>query len=148
MGFGLEAAINCHLALVNCHSATVEYDMYHAEELHRSWDPGVGGFSPFLAGKTRIAYPVPRGELFKMYSEKWFQTCQNEFDILPLPSDYADADVFIQKFGQLFPEALDLSSLERLHVHLWDLMANFPYTSRVTKANHIPIAVRVGVWEA
>lgn len=153
MGFGLEAAINCHLALVNADSPKVIYDDYHASLLHRSRDPGAGAFTPYLSGVTRMEYPVPKnGELFKFYSDNWFVQRAKEFGLVPLSNDYVMADGLIEKFASIFPEARNPLTLQGMHTDLWDLMANFPYESRVTNAipkyhDQISLAITDRIWE-
>lgn len=153
MVFGMDAAINCHMALVNTYSATIFHDTFEANLLHRSRDPGVGAFAPYLSGSTRVANPIPSGgELFKQYGDDWFLLRSNEFGLVPLSNDYGVADALIQKFKFLFPMVEDWSSLQDIHVDLWDLMADFPYESRVTNAipknyEDIVPAVEVGIWE-
>ena len=153
MGFGLEAAINCHLALINTHSVTIVHDDYHSSDLHRSRDPGAGASTPYLSGTTRVAHPIPSGgELFKSYGDDWFVLRTKEFGLVPLSNDYVVADVLIQKFGLLFPEVHDPFTPQEMHKDLWDLMADFPYESRVTNAipknhDHIPAAITDGIWE-
>ena len=151
--FGLDAAINCHLGLVNTYSTTTVYDNFHADLLHRSRDPGAGAFAPYMSASTRVANPIPSGgELFKHYGDDWFVLRSQEFGLLPLSHDYGIADTLIRKYHSLFPEVQDVSSFEKIHTDVWDLMANFPYESRVTNAlpknyDDVLAAIRFGIWE-
>lgn len=153
MVFGMDAAINCHLGLVNTYSTTIVYDNFHADLLHRSQDPGAGAFAPYMSESTRVANPIPSGgELFKLYGDDWFVLRSQEFGLVSLSNDYNIADGLIRKFQSLFPEIHDTTSLEEIHVDLWDLMANFPYESRVTNAipknrDDILAAIKFNIWE-
>lgn len=153
LGSGLEAAINCHLALVNTLSTTGSI-VHDDQQMNRSLDPGAGAFSPYQSGKTKVAHPIPPGgELFKMYTDDWFRKRSKEFGLVPLSEDYVQADILIQKFGKFFPKAHELTTLNNLHKDLWDIMAYFPFPSRVTNAipkrhDHIPLAIRQDIWQS
>lgn len=65
---GLDAAINCNLALIN-----VDKDLpkYNTAGLHRSKDPGAGAITPYQNCSTTVSAPIPAGgELFKNYGDK------------------------------------------------------------------------------
>lgn len=65
---GLDAAINCNLALINVDKDVPVYD---TAGLHRSRDAGVGAFSPYHNCTTHVTAHIPAGgELFKFYGEK------------------------------------------------------------------------------
>jgi hypothetical protein len=65
---GLDAAINCNLALINVDK---EYPIYDTAGLHRSKDPGAGAITPYSNCSTSVIAHVPAGgELFKYYGDK------------------------------------------------------------------------------
>ena len=55
---GLDAAINCHLGLPNVEKTMPIYD---TAGLHRSKDPGTGGFTPYHKCTTYVTHPIPAG---------------------------------------------------------------------------------------
>ena len=55
---GLDAAINCHLALINVEKGTPDHNPLG---LHRSRDPGAGAFSPYHNCTTLAASAIPAG---------------------------------------------------------------------------------------
>jgi hypothetical protein len=66
---GLDAAINCNLALINVDNAGAEYDN---SNLDRYRDPMAGGMTPYLSTPSKIIRHVPKGgELFKFYGDQW-----------------------------------------------------------------------------
>jgi hypothetical protein len=56
---GLDCAVNCHIGLINTQKATPKYQ---AGSLHRSVDPGVGSFSPYHNGTSRVLRDIPEGK--------------------------------------------------------------------------------------
>ena len=65
---GLDAAINCNLALINVDKDVPVYD---TAGLHRSKDPGAGAITPYHNCSTTVTAYVPQGgELFKYYGDK------------------------------------------------------------------------------
>jgi hypothetical protein len=65
---GLDAAINCNLAVLNVDKELPVYDM---SKLHRSRDAGAGAFTPYHNCTTTVIADVPvGGELFKFYGDK------------------------------------------------------------------------------
>jgi hypothetical protein len=61
---GMDAVINCHLALTNVDK---NYPRYDFVGLHRSRDPGVGAFTPYHGCETYATERVPiGGEIFKV----------------------------------------------------------------------------------
>lgn len=58
---GIDAAINCHLALENVEKMTPEFSF---EGLHRSRDPGAGAFTPYHGCKTYATDDIPAGPFF------------------------------------------------------------------------------------
>jgi len=61
---GLDAAINCNLALINVDKLVPEYD---DGGLRRNIDPGAGAFTPYHNCTTVVTAPIPAGgELFKV----------------------------------------------------------------------------------
>jgi len=67
---GMEAAINCNLALINVEMAGSEYD---DGNLQRYKDPMVGAFSPYHSTSSHISKDIPAGgELFKFYGDQWY----------------------------------------------------------------------------
>jgi len=155
LGYGLDAAINCHLGVTNIGSSEFGYDEYNTGRFDRFRDPGAGAFSPFLVGQSIVANVIPRGgELMKHYGDAWFLDAERteRFGLLPLTGDYKTADLLIQQFGLLFPEIHDKNDLTPYHKDLWDLMANFPFESRILNAipkqhDMIPLSIRESIWE-
>ena len=64
---GLDAAINCNLALINVDKETPIYD----SSFHRSKDPGAGAITPYHNCSTTVIEYIPAGgELFKNYGDE------------------------------------------------------------------------------
>lgn len=60
---GMEAAVNCNLALINVDMAGSIFDDGH---LQRNRDPMVGGMSPYHSTSSRVSRDIPAGgEVFK-----------------------------------------------------------------------------------
>ena len=67
---GMEAAINCNLALINVEMSGSEYD---DSNLERYKDPMTGGMSPYHSTSSRVSRDIPAGgELFKFYGDRWY----------------------------------------------------------------------------
>jgi hypothetical protein len=67
---GLDAAINCNLALTNVEKANPVFD---DARLHRQSHPGAGAITPYHNGTTRVERRIPAGgELFKFYGDAWY----------------------------------------------------------------------------
>ena len=65
---GLDAAINCNLALINVDKDEPQYD---TGGLHRSRDPGAGAFTPYHNSTNEVTAHIPvGGELFKYYGDR------------------------------------------------------------------------------
>ena len=100
IAYGLDAAINCHLALYN---ADKDYAAYDFANLHRSIDPGIGAFTPYHNASTKATRNLHAGsELFKSYGDQWFTDRSDTFGVLPLTKDYSVADAMIKKLLQIF----------------------------------------------
>jgi hypothetical protein len=55
---GLDCAVNCNIGLINTQKASPQYDL---SSLHRSKDPGVGTFSPYHNGTSKVTKFIPAG---------------------------------------------------------------------------------------
>jgi hypothetical protein len=146
---GLDAAINCNLALLNVGKALPVWD---DGGLHRSRDPGAGALTPYHNGTTPILYrDIPAGgELFKFYGDSWFQTRPDWFQNLPLSEDYPRAQHLLDAFGRLIGigkqqqptsstnNASSSPTLFRLTVEMqrdiWKMVSNLPFPSRTMNA--------------
>ena len=127
---GLDAAINCHLALTNTDKRGPTYD---AAGLHRSKDPGAGSFTPYHRGQTYVTHPIPAGgELFKYYGDGWFTTREEQFGLVPLPTHYTIAERLLHKFNKKIERRKDWS--ESVRMDLFRLMTNFSWPSRTINA--------------
>lgn len=126
---GLDAAINCNLALNNVDKTLPEYDL---NQLHRSTDPGTGAFTPYHKVRTYVTHPIPPGgELFKYYGDDWF--LNRDFGLLPLSDNYPQAEELSHHFHEKINrrENLPLEAKE----DLWNLISHdFPYASRTLNA--------------
>jgi hypothetical protein len=100
MGPGLDAAINCNLALLNVDKALPVWD---DGGLHRSRDPGAGAVTLYHNGTTPVLYrDIPAGgELFKHYGDHWFTSRPEWFSSIPLTEHYPRAQELLQAFGSL-----------------------------------------------
>jgi hypothetical protein len=66
---GMDAAVNCNLALVNLDLPSTEYD---DGNLSRGQHPMAGAMTPYHSLPTRVTRAIPAGgELFKFYGDKW-----------------------------------------------------------------------------
>jgi SET domain len=99
IAYGLDAAINCHLALFN---ADKEYASYDFANLHRSIDPGIGAFTPYHNASTSATRNLVAGsELFKSYGDQWFVDRTETFGLLPLTNDYNVVEAMLKKLQQI-----------------------------------------------
>eukprot|EP00980_Cylindrotheca_fusiformis_P002888 scaffold674_cov126-Cylindrotheca_fusiformis.AAC.27 len=96
---GLNAAVNCHPAMLNTERATPRYDNFD-DSLHRSKDPSVGSFSPYHNGSSVVTHFIPAGgELFTSYGDRWFEMRLEKFPPnFPVPSSFEQAQRFLQRF--------------------------------------------------
>jgi hypothetical protein len=147
---GLDAAINCNLALINVGKAL---PMWDDGGLHRSRDPGAGALTPYHNGSTPIILrDIPAGgELFKHYGDWWFETRPSLFKTAPLTDDYPRAQRILDAFGRLMgiqkqqtsvTESSNITSSSSsssvfpvpLQRDLWTIVIDFPFTSRTMNA--------------
>jgi hypothetical protein len=122
---GLNAAVNCHPAMLNTERATPRYDNFD-DSLHRSKDPSVGSFSPYHNGSSIVTHFIPAGgEVFKSYGDKWFERRLEKFPPnFPVPSSYHLAQRFLQRFKRHIkvPETQQLVYdliLQEFRDHIW-----------------------------
>ncbi|KAL3940366.1 MAG: hypothetical protein SGBAC_005094 [Bacillariaceae sp.] len=101
---GLNAAVNCHPAMLNVERATPRYDNLD-DTLHRSKDASVGSFTPYFNGSSTVLHNIPiGGELFTSYGDKWFERRLEIFPPnFPVPSSYRLAHRFLQRFQRHIP---------------------------------------------
>mmetsp|Transcript_10312 Transcript_10312/g.13647 ORF Transcript_10312/g.13647 Transcript_10312/m.13647 type:complete len:554 (+) Transcript_10312:67-1728(+) len=100
--FGIGAAVNCFDSLIN---VDTDYGVVDSEGLHRSKDPGVGGFTIYHGRKGVAAEDIPEGmELFVDYGDGYFDGKREEMGI-PTSKDYELARLILQNFdGKLTKE--------------------------------------------
>lgn len=122
---GLNAAVNCHPAMLNTERATPRYDNFD-DSLHRSKNPSVGSFSPYHNGSSVVTHFIPAGgELFKSYGDKWFERRLDKFPPnFPVPSSYNLAQRFLQRFKRHMkvPESQKLVYdliIQEIRDHIW-----------------------------
>jgi hypothetical protein len=128
---GLDAAINCNLALPNVEKRMPIYDTVG---LHRSKDPGVGGYTPYHKCESYVTNPIPAGgELFKMYGDNWFEGRTDTFGLIPLSQDYPNAEKLVNEFHGFVEDNSAVWSND-VKWDLWDLIANFGMPSRLINA--------------
>ena len=128
IAYGLDAAINCHLALYN---ADKDYPSYDFANLHRSKDPGTGAFTPYHNSSTSATRHLVAGsELFKSYGDQWFIDRTEEVGLLPLTNDYTAVESTLKNLQQIF-EMGQIPDHVRLDFYEHVVLAN-PYrnTSR------------------
>ena len=100
ISYGLDAIINCHLALVNADKDHASYDF---ADLHRSIDPGIGAFTPYHNASTSATQHLAAGsELFKSYGDEWFLDRTEVLGLLPLSDDLEVVETTLQKLQQTF----------------------------------------------
>ena len=96
-GFG--AAPNCHFRLLNVkeHGA-----MYDTAGLDRYTDPGSGAITPFFNRSSTARKEIETGsEFFVNYGSGWFTSREDEFGLVPVRSSYANAEIFLDKYGKM-----------------------------------------------
>jgi len=66
---GLDAAVNCNIALMSIDKSTT---VYEDGNLHRTKHHAAGAQSPYHNGATDVTRDIPEGgELFKFYGDTW-----------------------------------------------------------------------------
>ncbi|CAJ1957082.1 unnamed protein product [Cylindrotheca closterium] len=125
--FGMGAAVNCMLPLVNAVDA-LTVDDYFSEKSGldnaglSSESPGVGAFTPHHGRPTKARRDIPAGqELFVNYGEDYF-TSREGYASVPLTQDYREADRITKRF-QILIIALRSLSLSA-QGDLWKLVKN------------------------
>ncbi|GAX14185.1 hypothetical protein FisN_20Hh193 [Fistulifera solaris] len=131
---GMDAAINCNLALLNVEKGTPNYD---TTGLHRSKDPGAGAFTPYHQCETIATHDIPAGgELFKFYGDWWFESRPEVFDLIPLSEDYYIAEELVEAYNSLITNMQ--SQVEgwntEMSQDLWGLVTNHAFPSRTLNA--------------
>mmetsp|Transcript_6511 Transcript_6511/g.8463 ORF Transcript_6511/g.8463 Transcript_6511/m.8463 type:complete len:657 (-) Transcript_6511:71-2041(-) len=127
---GLDCAINCHLGLLNVDKTPPVYD---TGNLHRSKDPGAGGFTPYRNSSTVVTAFIPAGgELFKSYGNDYFLT-RKSLELVPVWEDYPQAEEFVGLFNKLWDDELSHLSFGAVS-DLWNLVYEFPLRSRLFNA--------------
>lgn len=133
---GLDAAINCHLGLDNLEKKIPIYD---TAGLHRSKDPGAGGFTPYHKCDTYVTHPIPAGgELFKHYGDRWFKGRVDVFGLIPLTEDYPNAEHLVQEFDALTKRIQEYNTgvhwSDEIKWDLWKIISGFGIPSRLINA--------------
>jgi hypothetical protein len=105
--FGMGAAVNCMLPLVNAGDAGTHDEFYYTDNLGlsnadvSSQSPGAGAFTPYHDRSFEATRDIPAGqELFVNYGEKYFSSREKYYSV-PLSQDYREADSIIRKFQNL-----------------------------------------------
>lgn len=141
---GLNAAVNCHPAMLNVERATPRYDNLD-DTLHRSTDPSVGSFTPYFNGSSIVTHAVPTGgELFTSYGDKWFERRLGMFPPnFPVPTSYRLAQRFLQRFQRHIPSpkaqelvydfVLDLEDIWKDSRFLQALPKDLPHVDKALK---------------
>jgi SET domain len=96
-GFG--AVINSFIPLIN----TDEHNEVNDDlaGLHRSTDPGAGGFTPYYNRRVTARYGIRGGqELFVSYGDHWFKSRAN-LGPIPLAKDFEVASDLVRAFRLL-----------------------------------------------
>jgi hypothetical protein len=127
---GLDAAINCHLGLINVDKNVPVYDV---SGLHRSTDPGVGAITPYHNCTTSVIQNIPAGgELFKDYGDHWFITRPYAFETLPLKGDFPKAEKLVHKFYQLQTGLQENKKVsETVLEDLWGVVTSMTYSRTI-----------------
>lgn len=132
---GMDAAINCNLALLNVDKGSPKYE---TTGLHRSKDPGAGAFTPYHQCETIATEPIPAGgELFKFYGDWWFESRPEVFGLIPLSEDYPSADELVGAYNALIT---DLQTKTHngwngeMSQELWDMVTKHAFPSRTLNA--------------
>lgn len=131
---GLDAAINCNLALLNVEKGRPKYE---TTGLHRSKDPGAGAFTPYHQCETLAVEDIPAGgELFKFYGDWWFESRPEVFGLIPLSEDYPAAEELVEEYNSLI-STMQTSTREwttEMSQDVWDLVIHHPFPSRTLNA--------------
>jgi hypothetical protein len=127
---GLDAAINCHLGLINVDKNVPVYDV---SGLHRSTDPGAGAITPYHNCTTSVVQNIPAGgELFKDYGDHWFITRPYAFSTLPLKDDFPKAETLVHKFNRLQTGLQGKKKVsEKLLADLWGVVTSMTYSRTI-----------------
>jgi len=93
---GLGMLANSHPGLVNLEMRPPIVD---AAGLHRYHDPGAGAYSTYHGSTFVATWDIPAGmELFAPYGDSWFEDNKKLLGIIPLSTDYVDADKLLSDF--------------------------------------------------
>lgn len=132
---GLDAAINCHLGLINVDKNVPAYDV---SGLHRSTDPGAGAITPYHNCTTSVIQHIPAGgELFKDYGDHWFITRPYAFSTLPLKDDFPKAEALLHKFYTLQTSLKENNNVpEKVLADLWGVVTSLTYSRTI---NALPV---------
>jgi SET domain len=97
--FGIGAAINCIIGLVNVDDVSGRCDN---AGLHRSRDPGAGAFTPYY-DRTSVAQRFIHAgdELFLDYGKHYFTTRESKYGLLPLHDSHKIADNIMYGYHRL-----------------------------------------------
>lgn len=126
---GLDAAINCHLGLINVDKGVPDFD---TGGLHRSRDPGAGAITPYHNCTTKVIRDMPAGsEAMKDYGDNWFETRPYAFATLPLKGDYPKADTLNRHVYNL---VTNIDASDELLTDLWDIITDPNLESRLLNA--------------
>lgn len=131
---GMDAAINCNLALLNVYKGTPKYE---TTGLHRSKDPGAGAFTPYHQCETIASADIPAGgELFKFYGDWWFESRPDVFGLIPLSEDYHIAEELVEAYHSLITDIQTKAHGGNgdMSQELWDLVTNHAFPSRTLNA--------------
>ncbi|CAB9497784.1 Guanylate cyclase [Seminavis robusta] len=115
---GVDAAINCNLALINVDMSGSQFDDGNLSRYHH---PMAGSMSPYHSTPSLVRMDIPAGgELFKFYGDQWFVARQDKFGLIPLSDDYPVAQNIINKFDRI--QKRHFPSNEKLKEDLWSLV--------------------------
>lgn len=126
--FGMGAAVNCMLPLVNARDAGTHDELYYTDNLGlnnagvSSQSPGVGAFTPYHDRAFEATRDIPAGqELFVNYGENYFSS-RTKYSSVPLSKDYEEADSIIRKFQNLTQRLPQMSPT--LASDLWQMVSD------------------------
>jgi hypothetical protein len=144
---GLDAAINCHLGLINVDKNEPEYDV---SGLHRSTDPGVGAITPYHNCTTSVIQNIPAGgELFKDYGDHWFVTRPYAFSTLPLKDDFRKAEHLVKKFYTLSMGLRVRHVSSEALTDLWGVVTSINYSRTINalpaEYDAVPLVAKKGM---
>jgi SET domain len=122
-GFG--SAANCFLPLVNVEEQSLL--SVDTAGLHRSRDPGVGGFTPYHNRRSTAKASIMSGqELFVSYGDHWFET-RESLGPIPLTKDLDKANKLVKALYKL---EFDADIPRHVLMDAWDVFVKqTPYTS-------------------